>query len=57
MLVKVPHIAEGLGLKKGYRLVINEGINEINSGEEGQQTVNHIHVHLIGGRQMRWPPG
>ena len=34
----------------GYRLVINCGNN-------GGQTVDHIHMHLIGGRQMEWPPG
>lgn len=34
----------------GYRLVIN-------CGTHGQQAVEHLHVHLIGGRQMEWPPG
>ncbi len=34
----------------GYRLVIN-------SGNNGGQTVYHLHVHLLGGRVMRWPPG
>lgn len=34
----------------GYRLVINEG-------EDGGQSVNHLHLHLIGGRKMKWPPG
>jgi len=34
----------------GYRLVIN-------TNEHGGQTVNHLHVHLLGGRPMRWPPG
>jgi histidine triad (HIT) family protein len=34
----------------GYRWVINTGNN-------GGQTVNHIHLHLIGGRNMNWPPG
>lgn len=50
MLVKAKVIAEEQGLTEGYRLVINEGKN-------GQQTVDHIHIHLIGGRQLRWPPG
>ncbi len=36
--------------KGGYRLVINTGPN-------GGQTVFHLHVHLIGERQMHWPPG
>ena len=34
----------------GYRLVIN-------TNEHGGQTVNHLHVHMLGGRPMRWPPG
>lgn len=50
MLVKAKVIAEEQGLAEGYRLVINEGKN-------GQQTVDHIHIHLIGGRQLKWPPG
>lgn len=36
--------------KKGYRLVINCGI-------ESGQSVWHLHVHLLGGRRMTWPPG
>ena len=40
---------EGITLK-GYRWVINTGI-------DGGQTVDHIHLHLIGGRKMNWPPG
>ena len=36
--------------KEGYRLVMN-------CNDYGGQTVNHIHLHLIGGRKMNWPPG
>lgn len=43
-------IAEREGLDRGYRLVINQGI-------EGAQTIDHLHAHLLGGRQMGWPPG
>lgn len=43
-------IAEKEGLSSGYRLVINEG-------KDGQQTVPHLHAHLMGGRQLTWPPG
>ncbi len=41
--------AEGLA-PEGYRLVIN-------TGRDGGQTVPHLHVHLLGGRKMHWPPG
>ena len=44
-------IAKKLNIsKEGYRLVMN-------CNEYGGQTVNHIHLHLIGGRRMNWPPG
>lgn len=43
--------AEKLGLgAKGYRLVVN-------NGDDGGQTVHHLHVHVLGGRGMAWPPG
>jgi histidine triad (HIT) family protein len=43
-------IARNKGLAKGYRVVVN-------TGEDGGQTVAHLHLHLMGGRQMTWPPG
>ncbi len=43
-------IARQEGLTNGYRLVIN-------NGDDGGQTVYHLHVHLLGGRFMSWPPG
>ena len=42
-------IAEGVA-ESGYRLVIN-------NGPDGGEAVPHLHVHLLGGRQMKWPPG
>ena len=51
MVLKAKKLAEIEGLSEiGYRLVFN-----INSG--GGQEVYHIHLHLLGGRQMTWPPG
>ncbi|RNA34286.1 histidine triad nucleotide-binding 1 [Brachionus plicatilis] len=38
------------GLSNGYRLVINDG-------KQGGQSVYHLHVHILGGRQLGWPPG
>lgn len=43
-------IAEEEGLDNGYRTVFN-------CGDDGQQTVYHLHLHLLGGRQFSWPPG
>ena len=43
-------LAKELGLEKGYRVVTN-------CGNEGGQSVYHLHFHLLGGRQMGWPPG
>ncbi len=43
-------IAREDGLDGGFRLVIN-------AGPDGGQTVAHLHVHLLGGRAMAWPPG
>lgn len=47
----VAKVANKLGLSEnGYRVVVN-------CGKDGQQTVNYIHAHILGGRQLNWPPG
>ncbi|MBZ4653876.1 MAG: histidine triad nucleotide-binding protein [Bacillota bacterium] len=46
----IHNLAEELKLQKGYRVVNN-------CGEEGGQTVAHLHFHLLGGRSFAWPPG
>ena len=43
-------IAAQEGLERGYRLVLN-------TGPDAHQTVFHVHMHLLGGRAMGWPPG
>lgn len=43
-------LARTLGLADGYRLVVN-------CGPDGGQSVDHLHVHLLGGRRLGWPPG
>lgn len=51
LMSKVPLIAKEAGVaEKGFRLVMNTGV-------DGGQTVDHLHVHLLGGREMLWPPG
>ncbi|MGD0628713.1 MAG: histidine triad nucleotide-binding protein [Terracidiphilus sp.] len=50
LLWAAAEIARNKGLAKGYRIVVN-------SGEDGGQTVDHLHLHLLGGREMTWPPG
>jgi histidine triad (HIT) family protein len=50
LLLTVKRVAEKAGLENGYRVVIN-------NGEDGGQTVYHLHLHILGGRQMAWPPG
>jgi len=50
LLVVVARLAEQLGLSNGYRTVIN-------SGRDAGQTVDHLHIHLLAGRPMKWPPG
>ncbi|XP_053209309.1 adenosine 5'-monophosphoramidase HINT1-like [Panonychus citri] len=50
LLIVARKVAKQEGLEKGFRIVINDGV-------EGAQSVYHLHVHVIGGRQMSWPPG
>ena len=50
LLYSVRVIAQKEGLDDGFRVVINDG-------KAGGQSVNHLHIHILGGRQMRWPPG
>jgi len=50
LLLTSKKVAEQAGLKNGYRLVIN-------TGKDGGQTVYHLHLHILGDRQMAWPPG
>lgn len=50
LVVVATQLATKLGLGGGYRLVVN-------CGRDGGQSVDHLHVHLLGGRQMGWPPG
>jgi histidine triad (HIT) family protein len=50
LLLVVRELAEQEGLDAGYRVVIN-------NGADAGQTVPHLHLHLMGGRAMTWPPG
>ncbi|HIZ54689.1 MAG TPA: histidine triad nucleotide-binding protein [Firmicutes bacterium] len=46
----ISHLAQELGLSNGYRVVTN-------CGNDGGQTVPHLHFHVLGGRSLAWPPG
>ena len=51
MLLVAQNIAATEGIEdRGYRLVINTGVN-------AGQSVPHLHLHILGGRRLRWPPG
>jgi histidine triad (HIT) family protein len=51
MMILAAALARQEGIAKtGYRTVIN-------TGKDGGQSVDHLHIHLLGGRQMTWPPG
>ena len=46
----IRNLARELGLNDGYRVVVN-------CGRDGGQSVDHLHFHILGGRQLTWPPG
>jgi histidine triad (HIT) family protein len=51
LMLKAQEVAKVLGISQtGFRVVIN-------SGRNGGETVPHLHVHLLGGRPLTWPPG
>ena len=50
-MMKASEIASNLGLgESGYRLVVN-------TNEDAGQSVFHLHIHILGGRKLTWPPG
>lgn len=50
LLLTVSKLAVQLGLEQGYRIIVN-------CGPWGGQSVDHLHLHLLGGRPLNWPPG
>lgn len=50
LMLVASRLAVQLGLETGYRIVVN-------CGPWGGQSVDHLHLHLLGGRPMSWPPG
>ena len=51
LLLKARALAKELGISEtGFRIVVNNGRN-------GGETVPHLHLHILGGRPLRWPPG
>ncbi len=50
LIVTIGKIARELGIENGYRVIAN-------TGQDGGQTVDHLHFHLLAGRQLKWPPG
>ncbi|MEO0510604.1 MAG: histidine triad nucleotide-binding protein [Verrucomicrobiota bacterium] len=50
LLLTAASVAKKLELDEGFRIVIN-------NGKDGGETVPHLHVHLLGGRSLTWPPG
>jgi histidine triad (HIT) family protein len=51
LVLLAQEVVELEGIREsGYRLVMNVGV-------DGQMTVDHLHLHVLGGRRMEWPPG
>ena len=50
LLLTARNIAQDHNLEQGFRIIIN-------NGKDGGETVPHLHVHLLGGRKLSWPPG
>ena len=50
LLLTVKTVTQKIGLTNGFRVVIN-------NGSDGGQTVDHLHLHILGGRALKWPPG
>ena len=50
LMLVASKVAKAEKLDNGFRVVIN-------NGKDGAQSVYHLHVHVLGGRQMSWPPG
>jgi histidine triad (HIT) family protein len=50
LVLTAARIARDLKLERGYRIIIN-------NGADGGETVPHLHLHLLAGRPLRWPPG
>lgn len=50
LLLTAGELAKKEGLAEGFRVVIN-------NGPDGGETVPHLHVHVLGGKKLKWPPG
>ena len=50
LLMTVKKVADQANLRNGYRVVIN-------NGDDGGQSVDHLHLHILGDRSLSWPPG
>lgn len=50
LMTKIHEITDSLGIETGYRVVSN-------NGDDAEQSVKHLHFHILGKRKMTWPPG